>query len=67
MDLSEKVSVETRIVNNIQDVFGTILGLQSFIAVFIAFLLDKTLDKTFLQETLQNLYRLSHVNAEQKI
>ena len=67
MDLSEKVSVETRVVNNIQDVFGTILGLQSFIAVFIAFLLDKTLDKTFLQEKLQNLYRLSHVNAEQKV
>ena len=64
MDLSEKVSIETRVVNSIQDVFGTILGLQSFIAVFIAFFLDKTLDKTFLQEKLQNLYRLSNVSAK---
>ena len=29
--------------------------------------MDKTLDKTFLQEKLQNFYRLSHVNTKQKV
>ncbi len=59
IDLDEQVSLEGRVVNGLQEVFGIIFGLHGFFFTVVSFFLKGILDRTLRYDKVTSTKRFS--------